>query len=234
MTDPVRERVLVVEDDDHIRRFIAINLSRNGFSVAEAASGAEAAARLSDSRPGVVLLDVMLPDADGFEIGRRIREADPRLVLIFLTARGQDMDKIKGLELGADDYVVKPFHPLELVARIKSVLRRTRLSHVPERRVLRSGRVRLDLDSKSAYVGDQAVELTPKEFGMLRAFLENPGIALSRNDLLNAAWGEDFVGGMKTVDVHVRKLREKFDAGGSDPMRIETVWGIGYRWREDG
>jgi len=223
---------LIVEDDTSIRKFLSINLNRNGFAVTETAVGGEALRLLSERRHDAIILDLMLPDMDGFEVCRKIREVDADIVIVILTARGQDLDKIRGLELGADDYVVKPFNPLELVARIKTVLRRTRNTPGSKHRILQSGMIRIDLAANEVYRRDEMVEMTPKEFLMLKAFVEHPGQALSRNELLNLIWGEDFVGDTKTVDVHVRKLREKLEEDDGGPRLIETVWGLGYRWRK--
>lgn len=228
-----RNHVLIVEDDDNIRRFISINLSNNGFVVSEAACGAEAVQSFIANRPDVIVLDIMLPDANGFEICRKLRETNPAVIIVFLTARGQDLDKIKGLEIGGDDYIVKPFNPLELVARIKAILRRTEVPIQPQRPVLQSGPIRMDLNSNKVYKHDAFIELTPKEFQMIRTFLEHPDTALSRNELMNLVWGEDYIGDPKTVDVHVRKLREKIEDDCSKPHWIETVWGLGYRFRKD-
>ncbi|MGG3306594.1 response regulator transcription factor [Paenibacillus lautus] len=229
-----RNQVLIVEDDAHIRRFVSINLINNGFVVSEAAFGGEAIQLFTTNRPDVVVLDIMLPDADGFEICRQLREIEPAVIIVFLTARGQDLDKIKGLEIGADDYIVKPFNPLELVARIKAILRRTETALKPQRSVIQSGPIRMDLNSNKVFKHDIFIELSPKEFQLVRTFLEHPDTALSRNKLLNLVWGEDYVGDPKTVDVHVRKLREKIEDDGSKPHWIETVWGVGYRFRKDG
>ena len=233
MNTSCSNQVLVVEDDDNIRRFVTINLERNGFLVAEAAQGEAALHRFAATRPDAVVLDIMLPDIDGFAVCERMREMDPDIVIIFLTARGQDLDKIKGLELGADDYIVKPFNPLELVARIRTVLRRTRQAAAPARQIVESGPFRLDLDANRLFKQDDVIGLTPKEYLMVKVFMEHPDKALSRDELLNLVWGEDFVGDPKTVDVHVRKLREKLEDDCSKPQRIETVWGPGYRWRKD-
>ncbi|MEK8127242.1 response regulator transcription factor [Paenibacillus filicis] len=234
METTYRNQVLIVEDDDHIRRFVAINLERNGFKVTEAALGETALTSIAAHRPDVVVLDIMLPDMDGTELCRKLRETDLHIVIIFLTARGQDLDKIKGLELGADDYMVKPFNPLELVARIRTVLRRTGHAMEPPKTILQSGSIRLDLDAKQVSKHDGLIDLTPKEYQMVKVFLENPDKALSRHQLLNLVWGEDFVGEVKTVDVHVRRLREKLEDDCSKPQMIETVWGLGYRWRREG
>ncbi|OUM84615.1 MAG: DNA-binding response regulator [Bacillus thermozeamaize] len=227
-----RNQVLVVEDDEHIRRFVVINLERSGFVVAETAFGAEALAMADRLMPDVVVLDIMLPDMNGFDICRRLRAAHPEMAILMLTARGQDMDKVTGLELGADDYIVKPFNPLELVARMKAILRRTKGASETRRRVLRSGPFTLDLTANECYKAGHPVELTPKEFQMMKVFMENPGHALDRDRLLDLVWGQDFVGDPKTVDVHVRRLREKIEADPSRPKFIETVWGLGYRWRK--
>ncbi|NMM51628.1 response regulator transcription factor [Paenibacillus aquistagni] len=234
-----KQPILVVEDDQHIQRFIRINLERSGFEVISSSTGTEALQAVEHHQPDVIILDVMLPDIDGFECCERIRAKDPHVVIMFLTAKGQDLDKIRGLELGADDYIVKPFNPLELVARINSVLRRTQipkdpLSSASSRHVLTAGPLRLDIDANRLYKHDQAIELTPKEYAVIKVFMEHPDKALTRDDLLNLAWGEDFVGDPKTIDVHVRKLREKLEDDSSHPQWIETVWGRGYRLRKDG
>jgi DNA-binding response OmpR family regulator len=228
-----RNQVLLVEDDDNIRRFISIHLINHGFVVREAALGRDALDSFQDSRPDIVVLDIMLPDANGFDICRALREQDPGIIIVFLTARGQDLDKIKGLEIGADDYIVKPFNPLELVARIKAILRRTDIALPPQRQVLESGPIRIDLNANKLFKHDDCIELTPKEFQMMRTFLEQPDTALSRNELLNLVWGEDYIGDPKTVDVHVRRLREKIEDDSSNPHWIETVWGLGYRLRKE-
>jgi DNA-binding response OmpR family regulator len=228
-----RNHVLIVEDDDNIRRFISINLANNGFVVSEAAFGEEALQSFEVSQPDVIVLDIMLPDTNGFEICQKLREKDPAVIIVFLTARGQDLDKIKGLEIGADDYIVKPFNPLELVARIKAILRRTETALKPQRSILQSGPLRMDLNSNKLFKHDVIIELTPKEFQLIKTFLEHPETALSRNELMNLVWGEDYIGDPKTVDVHVRKLREKIEEDSSNPHWIETVWGLGYRFRKD-
>ncbi|RKN82009.1 response regulator transcription factor [Paenibacillus ginsengarvi] len=234
MEETNRNHVLVVEDDDSIRRFVTIQLKRSGFEVTESALGRPALSSLHVKKPDVVVLDLNLPDMDGFEFCTKLREVDPYIAIIILTARGGDWDKIRGLELGADDYMVKPFNPLELAARIRTVLRRTSHAVRPERNVLHSGPIRLDLDANKLYKRDCWIELTPKEQLIVKVFLENPDKALSRNELLNLVWGEDFVGDPKTIDVHIRKLREKIEDDSSRPQLIETVWGLGYRWRKDG
>ncbi|WMT38843.1 response regulator transcription factor [Paenibacillus sp. D2_2] len=174
MDHVTRNHVLICEDEDHIRRFISINLSNNGFTVYEAASGESAIQSYSEHKPDVIVLDIMLPDTDGFEICTQIRAQDPSVIIVFLTARGQDLDKIKGLEIGADDYIVKPFNPLELVARIHAILRRTDNKMMPLRHVLESGPFRVDMNSNKVFKHDEVIELTPKEFQMLRSFWNIP------------------------------------------------------------
>lgn len=234
MADKEDAKILIVEDDHNIRRFVAINLERNDFKVFEAAYGKEALRIVKEKSPALVILDVMLPDIDGFEICKRLRADDLNIAIILLTARGQDMDKVMGLELGADDYMVKPFNPMELVARIRSVLRRTKKDfHDKDASVYQIGPFHLDTLSNRFYKHGKPIEMTPKEFHMMRIFIENPEKALTRDELLNLVWGHDFVGDPKTVDVHVRRLREKIEDQPSKPKFIETVWGFGYRWRKD-
>jgi DNA-binding response OmpR family regulator len=228
-----KARILVVEDDENIRRFVVINLERNGFEVMEASCGEHALQMAMIETPDLAVLDIMLPDIDGFEICKRLRMDLPDVAVILLTARGQDMDKVMGLELGADDYMVKPFNPLELVARIRAVLRRT--AHVKhDENQLKSGPFELQIQSNTLYKRKMRIDLTPKEFQMMKVFLENQDKTLARDELLNLVWGNDFIGDPKTVDVHVRRLREKIEYTPSKPQFIETVWGYGYRWRKDG
>ncbi|ACV63416.1 two component transcriptional regulator, winged helix family [Desulfofarcimen acetoxidans DSM 771] len=229
-----QERILVVEDEDSIRQFITINLERNSFQVMEAVSGKEALTRSKTFRPHLMVLDIMLPGMDGLEVCRRLRVESPGIAVIMLTARGQDIDKVMGLELGADDYVVKPFNPLELVARIRAVLRRMQTDRPDNSQIICQGLFRLDDRAQLICKNDQELDLTPREYCLMKIFLENSNRALSRDWLLNLAWGEDFVGDPKTVDVHIRRLREKIEDNPSKPVYIETVWGVGYRWREEG
>ncbi len=224
-------KVLVAEDESSIRKFINISLVREGYDVFEAACGKEIMEHINNHCPDVIVLDVMLPDADGFDICRNLRERFSELVIIMLTARSQDMDKIMGLELGADDYIVKPFNPLELSARIRSALRRSHRSQAHETAKLKSGPFLIDMFAQKAYKSDEELDLTPREFGLLRMLIKNSGRAFSRDELLNEVWGYDFVGDPKTVDVHVRRLREKIEDISGAPLYLETIWGVGYRWR---
>lgn len=224
-------RVLVVEDESSIRKFIKINLDRNGFKVFEAGSGEEGLQIVAECQPHVAVLDVMLPGIDGFEVCRKIRENWPQTIVIMLTARGQDMDRIMGLELGADDYMVKPFNPLELAARIRAVLRRTSFSNTKKEDVIIFRNLCIDLKSQKFLKNNEEIELTPREFAIIKVFMENPDKAMSRDELLNTVWGKNYFGDIKIVDVNIRRLREKIEDNPSEPEFIETVWGFGYRWR---
>jgi len=201
--------------------------------VLEACSAEEALQKAETNIPDLAVLDVMLPGMDGFELCRMFREKHRDTAIIMLTARGQDMDKLMGLELGADDYMVKPFNPAELVARIRAVLRRINRKDREHSRYLVSGAFTLDTTAQLAYKNGSEVELTPREYLLVKTFLENPNIALSREEILDKAWGRDFFGEIKTVDVHIRRLREKIEEDSANPRFIETVWGYGYRWRKE-
>ena len=230
--DSHKTKILVVEDEASIRRFITLNLEMAGFDVQESASGEDALSKIAESLPDVVVLDLMLPGIDGLSVCRSIRECDKQPLIIMLTAKGQDTDKILGLELGADDYLVKPFNPYELIARIKAMLRR-RNSFRSDATVLTYGNLKLDTAANKFFKNDIHIELTPIEFSLLKTFMENPEKALKRDDLLNAVWGSDFFGYNKTLDVHIRRLREKIEDNPSQPEHIITVWGSGYRWQAE-
>jgi len=225
-------KVLVVEDEASIRKFITINLVRNGFSVMEAESGESGLEILNSFKPRVIVLDIMLPGMDGFEFCRRVRQEMPDTAIIMLTARTQDNDKIMGLELGADDYMVKPFNPLELIARIRTILRRMD-GVVENNKRIRSGKFLLDINAQKFFKDSSEINLTPTEFSILKIFMTNSGRALSRNELLNSVWGKNYFGDLKALDVYIRRLREKLEDNPSEPKYIETVWGYGYRWRQD-
>lgn len=223
-------RVLTVEDEYSIRRFIRLNLEMAGYEVSEAETGEDALKMLDQLSPDVVVLDLMLPGIDGLEVCRRIRVKTPRALIIMLTAKGQDSDKITGLELGADDYMVKPFNPFELIARIKALQRRQSRSEP----VYRCGSLYLDVKGNRLLKDDMEVDLTPIEYSLLKLFMENPGKAFKRNDLLDEVWGEDYYGDTKTLDVHIRRLRKKIEDEPSQPEFIKTIWGSGYRFCPDG
>jgi len=229
--DTRKVKVMIVEDEASIRKFIAINLNRSNFDVLEVESGEQALEVFKDYMPAVVVLDVMLPGIDGFEVCQRLREIMPSVIIIMLTARGQDMDKIMGLEIGADDYMVKPFNPLELIARIRANLRKAENAKSVKGSCLSYLDLKLDMEAMRFYKGDTEIELTPTEFTIMKVLMKNPGKACSRDELLNSVWGENYFGDMKTVDVHIRRMREKIEDDPSNPKLIETVWGVGYRLR---
>jgi DNA-binding response OmpR family regulator len=225
-----KTKVLVVEDEASIRKFIAINLERSGFAVLEAETGEKALEMAKACKPEVMVLDVMLPGIDGFEVCARLRDEMPELIIIMLTARGQDIDRITGLEIGADDYMVKPFNPRELTARINSVLRRIERMKMPDDEPLVYKNLVMDLKSQKFFKDDVEIELTPTEFAVLKMFMSNIGRALSRNEIFNSVWGKNYFGDLKTLDVYIRRIREKIEDNPSKPKYIETVWGYGYRW----
>ena len=224
------KKVLVLEDEANIRSFVVINLRRSGYEPIEADCGEMALEQLRrhpDIR--VALLDVMLPDIDGFEVCRRIRASNTRIGIIMLTARSQEMDKVTGLMTGADDYVTKPFSPAELVARVDALYRRIGGSENTED-VLSSGPFVLHLRSRTLDKNSEHIRLTQTEFAIMKLFMENPGRALSREDILHAVWGADYNGEVKIVDVNIRRLRIKIEDNATEPEYITTVWGYGYKW----
>lgn len=224
------KKVLVLEDESSIRSFIVINLIRAGYEVVEAETGEEALEKLSENPDvRVTLLDIMLPGIDGFEVCRRVRAAYPHIGIIMLTARSQEMDKVTGLMTGADDYVTKPFSPAELVARVDALYRRIGGSENTED-VLSSGPFVLHLRSRTLDKNSEHIRLTQTEFAIMKLFMENPGRALSREDILHAVWGADYNGEVKIVDVNIRRLRIKIEDNATEPEYITTVWGYGYKW----
>ncbi len=217
--------VLIVEDEEAIRDLVAFHLETAGFQVIQAEDGEEGLRQALDEAPDLVLLDLMLPRLDGVALLRALRRLS-RVPVIMLTARTEEADRVRGLELGADDYVGKPFSPRELVARVKAVLRRTD----PPTDRLAAGGVEIDLQAHRCYVQGRERELTLTEFGLLQTLMERPGQVLTREMLLEKVWGYDYYGDARTVDVHVRHLREKVEAEPSRPRLIETVRGVGYRF----
>jgi len=223
-------RILIVEDEESIRKFIKISLKREKFEVFEATSAEEGLRKILQETPEVVILDIMLPGMNGFELCEKLKKQNENIGIIILTARAQDMDKIMGLEFGADDYMVKPFNPLELIARINSLLRRMKYKNIQQTNFINSREFRIDLYSKKIFKNDIELDLTPKEFLLMKMFIQNPSKALSREELLNSIWGYEFIGDTKIVDVNIRRLRSKVENNPSEPQYIETVWGTGYRW----
>ena len=223
----MRQRVLVVDDDPTVSDVVRRYLERAGFEVVLAADGPAALAAFEQWRPALVVLDLMLPGMDGLEVCRRMRARDGDVPVVMLTALGEEADRVVGLEIGADDYVTKPFSPRELVLRVRSVLRRAAPQDTPL--VLRDGDLVVDVARRVALLGDRELALTVREFDLLAYLLRHPGRAFKRSELLDAVWGWTF-GDHSTVTVHVRRLREKIEADPAEPTRIVTVWGVGYRY----
>lgn len=224
------ELVLVVDDEPNIIELARLYLEKDGFRVAEARSGEEALRLFEELHPALIVLDIMIPEPDGWEVCRRIR-ARSSLPIIMLTAREDEVDKVVGLELGADDYLTKPFSPRELVARVKAVLRRT-LPAGESREVLHVEDLVIDASRRKVFQQEREVELTPREFDLLYTLALNRGIVLSREKLLEKVWGYDYYGDTRTVDVHIRHMRGKLGDNPQEPRYIETVWGVGYKFRE--
>lgn len=226
-------KVLIVEDEESIRKFVKINLENEGFIVREAGTGEKGIEIVKDEKIDIVVLDIMLPGIDGFEVCRRLRDEVDEIGIIMLTAKSQDIDKIMGLEYGTDDYMVKPFNPKELVLRVKSLIRRMARFEEEDSEILIDGSFKLDKYSRKFFKNNKNIELTPTEFLIMKYFIENPGKAFSRDEILNLVWGYDFMGDSKIVDVNIRRLRSKVEDDPSDPYYIETVWSVGYRWRKE-
>lgn len=226
-------QILVVDDEASIRELLSFNLKKNGYSVETAADGREALAKAAGM--DLVLLDIMLPEVDGLEVCRRLK-ADPQtsgIPIIMLTAKAEEIDRVLGLELGADDYVVKPFSMRELLARVKAVLRRSAKDNQSEKgreETLKIGGLRLDFSSYQAWLHDEPIALTPKEYELLKLLVTNPGRAFSRDELLERIWGYEYYGDTRTVDVHIRHLRAKLKDDENISKAIETVRGVGYRF----
>ena len=223
------KKILIVEDEESIRGFLKINLKRNGYEVIEVDNGEDGIKIAINEKPAIVILDVMLPVIDGFNVCKRIREEEKNIGIIMLTAKSQDIDKITGLEYGADDYIVKPFNPMELLLRIKAILRR--IGDEEEKRTIEQGRFKIDTYAKKVFKSDKEIDLTPKEYSIIKLFLENPEKAFSRDELMDLIWGENYIADPKIVDVNIRRLRSKIESSSSKQGYIETIWGFGYRWR---
>ena len=227
-------RVLVVDDEKLIVKGIRFSLMQDDMEVDCAYDGEEALQMVKEKSYDIILLDVMLPKMDGFEVCQQIREFSS-VPIIMLTAKGDDMDKILGLEYGADDYITKPFNILEVKARIKAIIRRTfRQEAKPKNpNVIEDGDVKIDCESRRLYILGKEINLTAKEFDLMELFVKNPNKVYSRENLLNLVWGYEYPGDVRTVDVHVRRLREKVEAKPSEPKYVHTKWGVGYYYRSD-
>lgn len=226
-------KILVVDDEEPIQELLRFNLEKEGYKVSVAKDGQEALEQVQDEQPDLVVLDVMLPGISGVEVCRRLRQ-NPKyqqLLIIMLTAKGEEIDKVVGLELGADDYMTKPFSPRELLARIKACFRRLNNSMEDTDVQMIRGELKIDLNAFRVQVRDSETELTPKEFELLRVLAAHPGKVYSRDELLERIWGYEYDGDTRTVDVHVRHLRLKIEKNPSSPEYIETLRGIGYRFK---
>ena len=224
------KKVLILEDEDNIRSFVVINLHRAGYEVVEAACGQEALDKIQEHPDIVVaILDIMLPDIDGFEVCRRIRATNKQLGIIMLTARTQEMDKVTGLMTGADDYVTKPFSPAELTARVDALCRRIG-KEVAASEVLKQGPFTMNTRNHTLDKAGERIRLTQVEYSIMKLFMQNPGKALSREDSLSEVWGREYEGELKIVDVNIRRLRIKIEDDTANPTYITTVWGYGYKW----
>lgn len=226
-------KILVVDDEKVIVKAIKFNLMQEGYTVETAFDGEEAINLAHDESIDLILLDLMLPKVDGFTVCRTIRGFS-NVPIIMLTAKGEDIDKILGLEYGADDYITKPFNMRELTARIKAIMRRMNPAPKGDRdKVIVSGDIRLDYNFRRVMMKDKVIELTSKEFDLLELFLKNPGKVYTRENLLDIAWGFDYLGDVRTVDVHIRRLREKIEENPAEPEYIKTKWGVGYYYKKD-
>ena len=226
------KKILVLEDESNIRSFVVINLKRSGYEPIEAENGMMALEKLKVN-PDIclALLDVMLPDIDGFEVCRRIRATNASIGIIMLTAKTQEIDKVTGLMTGADDYVTKPFSPAELTARVDALIRRLGVDEEEKAASeIVSGPFLLNTRNRTLEKDGQRLKLTQIEYLLVKLFMENPGKAMSREDILTAVWGNDFKGELKTVDVNIRRLRIKIESDPTEPEYITTVWGYGYKW----
>ncbi|MBX9135839.1 MULTISPECIES: response regulator transcription factor [unclassified Clostridium] len=225
------EKILVVDDEEHIAELISYNLSSNGYKVITANNGIDAVKVAIEEKPSLILLDLMIPGKDGYDVCKEVRSNNEirNTPIIMLTAKSEELDKILGLELGADDYITKPFSVRELLARVKAVLRRFSIVE-PESNVLVFGDLTADFDKREILVKDKKLELTLKEFELLEILIRNKGKILTRDTLLDKIWGYEYIGETRTVDVHIRYLRKKIEADDKNPKLIETIRGVGYRF----
>ena len=225
------KKVLILEDEVNIRSFVVINLKRAGYDAIEAGTGREALEKIQEHADiGVAILDIMLPDIDGFEVCRRIRATSKQIGIIMLTARTQEMDKVTGLMTGADDYVTKPFSPAELTARVDALFRRTGGEEPAAAGEIRQNPFLLNTRNRTLEKNGERIRLTQVEYSIMKTFMENPGKALSREEILDMVWGRDYFGELKIVDVNIRRLRLKIEDNVQNPTYITTVWGYGYKW----
>ena len=225
------KRVLVVDDEKLIVKGIRFSLEQDGMAVDCAYDGEEALEKIRDNTYDIILLDVMLPKLNGFEVCQQVREFS-NVPIVMLTAKGEDMDKILGLEYGADDYITKPFNILEVKARIKAIIRRTAPKPKEAEKIIESGDMKLDCEGRRVYVAGKEINLTAKEFELLELLILNPNKVYGREALLKLVWGNDYPGDVRTVDVHIRRLREKIEQNPSEPKYVHTKWGVGYYYNK--
>lgn len=230
-------KILLVEDEAPIRMFTKINLENEGFQIVEAESGEQGVELARSEHPDIVVLDLMLPGISGYEVCSILRTEMPHIGIIMLTAKSQEIDRILGLEKGTDDYMVKPFNPHELVLRVRSLIRRLKLEEESAAQrdsspIIADGPFTLDLYARTFTKNGSLIDLTPTELAIIKMFMTHPGKALSREEILHHAWGEDYQGESKIVDVNVRRIRAKIEDNAAKPAYLETVWGVGYRWKK--
>lgn len=228
-------KILILEDDESIRSMLVVNFKKYNFTIYQCATGEEALS-VAQIHPDIdiAVLDIMLPGIDGIEVCKTLRNKHPFIGIIMLTAKAQERDKVYALESGADDYVTKPFGILELMARVNSLLRRVKINTEFDKRKITQGKFEVDDFSKKFYKEGKKIDLTPTEFSIIKLFMENAGRAIDRDEILTKVWGEYYFGELKIVDVNIRRLRKKIEEDPSNPKYIETVWGVGYRWKEEG
>lgn len=231
----MNNKILILDDEDPIRQFMKINLDYQGYQTVEAASGEEALRIFEEEKPAVAILDIMLPGISGYEVCEKIRDMSPMTGIIMVSAKSQDIDKILGLEKGADDYIIKPFNPQELILRVKSLMRRVNLNPRGEKseeiKSLTDGPFTLDIYSKTFFKGEKEIDVTPTEFTILEYFIKNKGKAMTRDEIMRVTWGDNYSNDTKIVDVNIRRIRAKIEENPAKPEFIETVWGTGYRWK---
>lgn len=231
----MNNKILILDDEDPIRQFMKINLDYQGYQTVEAASGEEALRIFEEEKPAVAILDIMLPGISGYEVCEKIRDMSPMTGIIMVSAKSQDIDKILGLEKGADDYIIKPFNPQELILRVKSLMRRVNLNPGGEKseeiKSLNDGPFTLDIYSKTFFKGEKEIDVTPTEFTILEYFIKNKGKAMTRDEIMRETWGDNYSNDTKIVDVNIRRIRAKIEENPAKPEFIETVWGTGYRWK---
>lgn len=231
----MNNKILILDDEDPIRQFMKINLDYQGYQTVEAASGEEALRIFEEEKPAVAILDIMLPGISGYEVCEKIRDMSPMTGIIMVSAKSQDIDKILGLEKGADDYIIKPFNPQELILRVKSLMRRVNLNPGGEKseeiKSLTDGPFTLDIYSKTFFKGEKEIDVTPTEFTILEYFIINKGKAMTRDEIMRETWGDNYSNDTKIVDVNIRRIRAKIEENPAKPEFIETVWGTGYRWK---